>query len=296
MPQDSDIIMKTIYKNPQAKAALMALYERKLAETGMQCEEEWHTVFGGLTHVLVCGDRKKPAVMLLHGINAGAPMALEAVKGLESDYCIYAVDSVGQATKSAENRLSFSDLSYGRWLSELMTALKHDDMTVIGVSYGAFLLNQLIRHSPEKVNKAIYIVPSGFANGDFMSSMKRLSLPLMKFQISKKDEDLIKFMDAFYISKDAYSLAFQKLTLTGVKMDYRRPPLLKKGDVQNFKSPVYALIAGDDVFFPGDITLKRIKEIFEGYKESYMLKHARHVPDKSDYPVILEKLKKWLAD
>lgn len=288
--------MKTIYKNPEAKAGIMALYERKLAETGMQCEDEWHNVYGGMTHVLVCGDRKKPALMLLHGINAGAPMALEAMKGLESDYCIYAVDSVGQATKSAENRLSFSDLSYGRWLYELMTALKHDDMTVIGVSYGAFLLNQLIRHSPGKVNKAIYIVPSGFANGGFMTSMRRLSLPLMKFQISKKDEDLNKFLDAFYSSKDAYSLAFQRLTLTGVRMDYRRPPILKKDDVLNFMNPVYAILAGDDVFFPGDVTLKRIKEIFKGFKESYILEQSKHIPGKTDYPLILEKLKKWLAD
>lgn len=262
----------------------------------MPTESVYVDTFAGRTHILICGNRGNPPVMLLHGINAGAPMALEAMKGLEKSYCIYAVDSIGQAGKSAENRLPLNDLSHGRWLSEVMEGIGIKRMPVIGVSYGAFLLNNLLQYKPESVSRVIYVVPSGFVNGAILPSLLRVSLPLMRFYLTRRETDLIRFMDAFYTTKDVYSVNFQKAVLTGVHMDFRRPPLMKDEAVSRCDAPVYAILAGDDVFFPGNQTLKRIQSMFSGFRDAVVMQHAKHIPDASDHSFIAAKIGAWLAE
>jgi pimeloyl-ACP methyl ester carboxylesterase len=297
MSNTSSAPVPTIYKSPEAKAKIMALYDAKLKACKLpEYEEKYVDTPFGRTHVVVAGKVGLPPVVLLHGINAGAPLALEAMRSLVDKYRIYAVDTIGQATKSDENRPSVKDNSYGMWLAAVLDGLKLEGVAVIGVSYGAFLLQRLIAHAPGRVSKAIFVVPSGLVNGNGWAGMTRLMWPMMRFFMTKKDKHLVAFMDAFYITKDAHSIAFQRETLLGVKMDYRRPPVLREEEVARFGSPVYAMVAEDDVFFPGDKALERCKACFKNLKETVVLKGGKHIPDIADYPSIAAQLDKWLRD
>lgn len=62
--------------------------------------------------------------MLFHGINAGAPLTLEAVKDLRKDYLLFAIDTIGQATMSDENRINIKDNSYAIWAEEVLSQLR----------------------------------------------------------------------------------------------------------------------------------------------------------------------------
>jgi pimeloyl-ACP methyl ester carboxylesterase len=287
---------QSIYKSPAAKAEIMALYDAKLAACKMDVETQQIDTFAGATYITMVGPKDCPAVVLLHGINAGAPLALEAMRALTDRYRIYAIDSVGQATKSAETRLPILDNSYGQWLAEVLDGLGLDSVPVIGVSYGAFLLQRLLAHAPKRVSKTIFVVPGGLVNGSSWESVRRLMFPLMRFQFSKNERHLVRFMSAFYKTKDPHSIAMQKAILTGVRMDYRNPPLLKAAEVANYDGPVYAMIAEDDIFFPGQAALARCKLIFKNFKGSAMLQGAKHIPDQTDYPQIAAQLDAWLCE
>jgi pimeloyl-ACP methyl ester carboxylesterase len=284
----------SIYKSAAAKAEIIANYDAKLRACNLAYEERMVPTYAGETHVIIAGPADKPPVALLHGINAGAPLALEAMRDLADRYRIYAIDSVGQATKSAETRLPVKDNSYGRWLDETLQGLGLDSVPVIGVSYGAFLLQRLMAHNPQRISKGIFVVPGGLANGGGWESFRRLMIPLIKFQITKKDADLVKFMDAFYVTKDAHSIAMQGAILRGVKMDYAKPPLATAAEMANLTAPVYAMVAETDIFFPGDQALERCRMIFKNFKESVVLKGAKHIPDQADYPKIAKQLDVWL--
>ncbi|WP_291728867.1 alpha/beta fold hydrolase [Bernardetia sp.] len=287
----------TIYKKPAYKQAIMHLYENKLNSFAKDSYEELDIdTFAGNTHIIVRGEKHLPAVVVFHGIHAGAPVALEAMRELYEKYRIYAVDTVGQATKSAETTLDFKNNEYGKWASEVLEKLGLESVPVIAISYGAFILNELIRVSPEKVKKAIYVVPSGFANGDFLPSLSRLSIPLFKFHFTKKEKDLVKFMNAFFDEQDNHWIEFQKNILLGVKMDYRRPPLMSEKDTQGFTAPVFAMIAEDDVFFPKEKAIPRIKKVFSDVREIYVLKDSKHIPNESRYDEIAEKIEDWLEE
>jgi pimeloyl-ACP methyl ester carboxylesterase len=286
----------SIYKSESYKTDIMRLYDQRLKACNIDYEEFYVDTFAGKTHVIATGDKANPPLFILHGINAGAPMAIEAIKGLNKTYCIYAIDTVGQATKSAETRLAMNDDSYARWINEAMDKLNIQTAVFIGVSYGAFLLQKLMTFYPDRISKGIFVVPSGFVNGPFLKSMQKLTFPLIRFLSTKTEKSLVKFMDAFYSEIDIQGIAFQKNVLLGVKVDYRRPTLLTAKEIKALKAPVYAMVADNDIFFPGDKTLERAKNIFSNFKGSHVLRNTKHIPAAHTYAEIENQLKKWLVE
>ncbi|MCK0159439.1 alpha/beta fold hydrolase [Allomuricauda sp. F6463D] len=286
--------MKSIYKNEKAKKAIMSLYDEKLSSLNIDYVAlDIETQFGN-TRVIKTGNSKGKPIILFHGINAGAPLTLEAVKELRDDYQLFAVDTIGQATQSAETVLNIKDDSYALWADEVVEKLNIENANYIGISYGAYILQKLITHKPKTVDKCIFIVPSGLVNGNFWESLTKLSFPLIRFMITKKDHHLKAFTKAFVPENDEFMFKMQKLLLLGVKIDYRRPILLTKKDVLHFKKPIFIMVASDDIFFPGKGAEKRSREIFSNLKEVYFLKNTKHMPSKETYPEIQMKIKEWL--
>ena len=288
--------MKSIYKTPQAKSALLGLYDEKLNSLNIDYKEiDVNTAFGR-TRVIKTGIENGKKIVLFHGINAGSPLTLESVKDLHKDYSLYAIDTIGQATKSEENPLNIKDNSYALWADEVLDQLGITEANFIGISYGAYILQKLITHRPSKVAKCIFVVPSGLVNGKLGESTTRLTIPLIKYHITKKDSHLKEFIKAFVPEEDGFMFRMQKTLLSGFKMDYRRPTLLKKKDVENFTNPVYIIVADDDVFFPGDAALNRAKKIFKYIQGTHVLKNSKHMPSSDKFSEIQQKIKSWIEE
>jgi pimeloyl-ACP methyl ester carboxylesterase len=288
--------MKSLYKNQEAKTQIMSLYEEKLKSLKIDYQEIDLNTSYGITRVIKTGNETGKPLVLFHGINAGAPVTLEAVKDLRKDYLLFAIDTIGQATKSDANRINIKDNSYAIWADEVISQLNIREAYFIGISYGAYILQKLVSYKPERVAKCIFVVPGGIVNGKFGVSVKKLTFPLIRFLITKKDTHLRKFIRAFVPDEDEYMFRLQKALLTGLNMDYRRPVLLKEKDVQNFTNPVYMIVADNDVFFPGPEAIDRTKAIFKNFREAHILKNSKHMPDNNKYLEIQQKIKLWLEE
>ncbi|UTW61541.1 alpha/beta hydrolase [bacterium SCSIO 12741] len=287
--------MKSIYKSPQAREKIFQLYDQKLASLDFPLEEKDLNTTYGQTRVIVSGNPKGQKVVLFHGVHAGSPLTLECIKGLQKDYQFYAIDTIGQATKSADTTINIKDESFALWADEVLDQLDVTSAHFIGISYGAYILQKLITHRPSKVEKCVFIVPSGLANGNFWPSMTKLSIPLMKYQFSKKDKDLRAFVKHFVPEEDTYMFEFQKAILTGLHMDLRRPQILQKKDVEHFTNPVYLILADDDVFFPDDKVLKQAKVVFQNLKDVHLLKDCKHMPNGTHLFEMEQKIKQWIG-
>ena len=286
--------MKSIYKSEKAKKAIMSLYDEKLSRLNIAYTElDIETQFGK-TRVIKTGNSNGKPIVLFHGINAGAPLTLEAVKELRDDYQLFAIDTIGQTTKSAETILNIKDDSYAIWANEVIEKLNIQNADFIGVSYGAYILQKLITYKPKTVDKCIFIVPSGLVNGNIWESLTKLSFPLIRFMITKKDRHLKAFTKSFVPENDEFMFRMQKQLLLGVNIDYRRPTLLTKKDVLHFEKPVFMIEASDDIFFPGKEAETRSKKIFKNLKEVYFLRKSKHMPSKESYPEIQLKIREWL--
>lgn len=288
--------METIYKSDDAKKQLMDLYDTRLRDSGVEVlSSEYVDTFAGPTHVIQAGNPEGKVIVVLHGIHAGAPMALEAITDLLGRFRVVAVDTVGQATRSAETVLSMKDNSYGRWLAEVLDGLGLEKVDVVGVSYGGFILSRLLAYAPERVSKAIYVVPMGMVSVSPFRGAFRLSIPLVRYMLTKKDKHLAKFMEAFYGSVEQRDLAFQRALLTGVKMDYRRPPLISESEGEKVEAPVYIIAADDDVFIPDDKAVDRCRSIFPNFKEAHVIR-SKHIPNTGSFGEICEKIDEWVGE
>jgi pimeloyl-ACP methyl ester carboxylesterase len=287
--------MKRLYKNELAKSRLMELYDEKLRSLNIDYEQIDVQTSYGRTRIIKTGNESGKPVVLFHGINAGAPLTIEAVKGLCPDYLIYAIDTIGQATKSEENRIDINDDSFAVWADETLEQLGIQGASFIGVSYGAYILQKLITHRPARVEKCIMVVPGGLVNGAIGASMIKLTFPLLRFLLTKRDDHLRSFIKSFVPESDDFMFRLQRALLTGLNMDYRRPVLLQKKDVEHFTAPVYMIVADDDVFFPGDQTIKRAQSLFQNLKETYVLKDCMHMPAVDRYPEIQQQLRAYIG-
>lgn len=287
----------SIYKNPEAKITMMKLYEDKLRSCGFeQFEDRYIKTSFGKTHVIISGPEHAEPLVILHGINAGAPMAMEPLAHLNKERRLIGIDTPGQAGKSDERRLKMNSDEYGQWLSETLNGLNLENVDIVAVSYGAFLLQKLIAYAPQKIKKAIFIVPSGFVSGPMLASMKLLSFPLIRFLITKKDEHLKKFLSAFYGDIDNFAMNMQRTLLLGFKMDYSRPLLMKESESKGFDQPVFVMVADTDVFFPGPKALERCKVLFKNIKGTHLLVGCKHIPGKERYGEIAERIEFWLKN
>lgn len=286
----------SIYKSANLKQQIYDLYDQKLAGLSFPVKiQDIETSFGQ-TRVMFAGNEKGKQIVLFHGVHAGAPLTLESVQLLMPDHHLICIETIGQATKSADVSINIKDNSFAVWADEVLNKLYITKADFIGISYGAYILQKLISHRPEKVNKCIFIVPSGLANGKFWPSFTKLSIPLMKFLFTKKDRDLKKFVAHFVPEDDLFMFEFQKNILLGLNMDYRRPSILKPENVAHFTNPVYMILAENDVFFPANKTTEKAKEVFKNLKEIFLLKNSKHMPKQADLYQIQQKLMLWLSE
>lgn len=286
--------MKSLYKSETAKQKVLNLYDEKLKSLNVPYQEIDVNTSYGRTRVIKTGNENGKKVVLFHGINAGAPLTLEAVKDLREDCLLFAIDTIGQATKSDDTTLNIKDASYAIWADEVLEQLSIQAANFIGISYGAYILQKLMTHKPDRISKAIFIVPSGLVNGKMLPSITKLSFPLMRYMITKKEKHLKAFTGAFVAEEDQFMFRMQKALLDGVNMDFRRPILLKEKEVSHFTNPVYMMVSDDDIFFPGDQAIKRAEQIFKNIAGLHHLKNCKHIPGLSTYAEIQEMIKKWL--
>jgi pimeloyl-ACP methyl ester carboxylesterase len=285
-----------LYKSESSRQVIMALYEKKLQELRVAYKSIVVPTSVGDTHVLVAGSPTLPPIVLLHGLNAGAALTLEVLQELTYQYCVYAIDTIGQTNKSAEVILPVHDESYGIWLHEVVKGLHIDRAIYVSVSYGAFVLQKLIAYKPEIIEKVIFVVPSGLANSDKWSYTRQLLIPMLTYWITKKEQHLLRFLSAFYTEIDADSVALQRELLSGVNMDFRRPPEFGTKQADRLDAPVFAILAQNDVFFPASKTLKRCQELFKNFREAQVLDGIKHVPSPKQYPQIVAQIEKWLQE
>lgn len=286
----------SLYKNENAKFEILKRYNQKQQGLKIPTEDIYVDTFAGKTHILASGNVNNPPVVLLHAFNAGSPVSLEPIQGLQKDYRLYALDTVGQTTKSDETRLSLKNDDYGKWISEVLSILKIEKAVFIGISYGAFLQLKLMQVAPQKISKSILVVPGGIVNGNPLSLITKVTFPMLSFLFTKSNKSLKRFMDSFYTEYEQEDVSFIKHILLGTKQDHRKPPLVNKTDLENFMAPTYVMVADDDIFFPAKKVIEKSKSIFKNLKECYVLENSKHAPSSKDYDKIENKITDWLGE
>ncbi|MCX7549650.1 alpha/beta fold hydrolase [Xanthomarina sp. F2636L] len=280
--------MQSFFSNSVSKKDFMDLYYKKLNE--LDLEYEFLTIETGFgdTNIIVLGNINSPPLVLVHGNNSCAPMAIEKLKGLEKKFRIYAIDVLGQPNMSTEVRLNPKTDDYGKWMYEILSRLQIYKTYFVGISLGGFIGLKSLIYSQNRISEVFLIHPAGIVNGNRFEFFVKAYLPSTSFKIRKKTTCIKQFMKNTYTNEDAFTLKIlSKLFLT-YRTKWFSIPLMTTQEAQIITMPLNIIAAKDDYLFPGEKLLNRAQKLFPSLKKTILLENSKHVPSKDDYDRIKE--------
>ena len=81
---------------------LMNIYDQKVKDWPEDTEDIYIKTSYGSVHVLACGSKYKPPLLLFHAASMGAHSWAENLEPLLSNYRIFAIDNIGEGNKSKQ--------------------------------------------------------------------------------------------------------------------------------------------------------------------------------------------------
>lgn len=153
--------------------------------------------------------------------------------------------------------------SYGAWAREVMDGIGYGAMLCFGGSFGGGILAKLMCVVPEKVKKAVLIVPAGIHNALPISSAKMM-IPLMKYLVTKKDvylEKTVLYMALHRDVLDQHTRDTVKDSFDNVKIKIGMPANVAAQKLSRCHSPTLVIAGEKDCLFPAKKVLPKARKM-----------------------------------
>jgi pimeloyl-ACP methyl ester carboxylesterase len=281
--------MQSLYKSEFGKNEILNLYNQKLKELEIEYKYRVIDTDFGKTNIIVAGDSTKPPLIIIHGSNGCAPIALETYPTLSKKFQIFAIDVLAQPNKSAETRLSMKDNSYGLWINELINKLELKNVTMAGFSFGGLIILKTLIQNESNIKEVFLSAPAFIVNGNPLIALFKIFIPMKRYIKTKKTKYLEKFLESLFSEKDEFAHNYLSKVFLYFNMDFSPVPVIKKEEALFIKTPITLIVAKKDIIFPGIKMMKRANKIFPSLKNTLLLEDSKHVQNRKDNTKI-EKL------
>lgn len=254
------------------------MYHRQLEKLQKPYKDIFVDTSFGKTHIVETGNLEGIPLMVFHGGNSTSAYNLLICSFLLRDFHVYAVDIIGHPGKSDEISLSHRGYSYGKWASEVIDGLGFEKVRCFGGSFGAGILAKMMCVAPEKVEKALLIVPSGISNALPLSSAKMM-IPLLKYLKTKEEKYIVETALFMCISEkvlDNDTIDILRNSFECIKTKVGMPSNVSKKLMKKCMAPTFVLASELDCLFPAKKVLKRAKDIIPNCSV-YELKGRGHI-------------------
>ena len=278
--------MPSLFKSESGKKAVLELYDQKLAELDIEYQSIYVETSFGPTHLLVTGDSSNPPLLLIHGSNACAPIALECYPRLSSQYQVFAVDVLAQPNKSAETRLSMKDDSYSKWTNEIIDQLGINNVVLAGFSLGGLVILKTLSYNSDKIKEAFLASPAYIVNGNPLIALLKIFIPMRRYMKTKKMKYIEKFLAELFTDRDPFAIQFLAKVFLHFDMDFTPVPVLTKKEAVRIKTPITLIAAKKDTIFPGDKMIKRAKKLLPSIKQTLLLEGSKHVQNEKGNAIV----------
>ena len=150
----------SVFKTPQGEATYLAAYDAEMKLWPVPHEEMEIPGRFGMTHVVASGAKDAPPLVLLHGYWATVTMWTPNIADFSKDYRTYAIDVMGQPSKSVPHEPIRNAADYVAWLTEVLDGLHLDRIGLVGMSYGGWLALNYAVAMPDRVQKLVLLSPA----------------------------------------------------------------------------------------------------------------------------------------
>lgn len=167
---------KPIYKTAAGEQAVMAVYDRILAEMPESTESLEIETSHGMTHVLAQGSTDAPVLVLLHGAGSNALAWGGDMPEFARRFRVFAVDTPGEPGRSSHERIHWAGAGIVEWLQEVVDGLGafssssgpgdasvggFAPVMLAGISQGGYIALRFAVARPERVRALVALAPGG---------------------------------------------------------------------------------------------------------------------------------------
>lgn len=236
----------SIYKTPEIKSQLMAIYDARLKQWPVPFEQRFIQTEYGKVHVIISGPENASPMLLLHASAMGSWSWLYTIAGINEKYRTYAIDTIGDAGKSVLddiNRFPNSGAELVALYSEIMDSLGVKKASFVGASQGGFIATNMALLAPERVEKLLLSGPMGYTGTN--SSVLRIFLTSL-FPVKPLQDDATRwaFGDNPKVLREVED--WFQLILSGVISRQARPKPFSMEALQQLKAPALLFLGTKD--------------------------------------------------
>ncbi|MBS4196306.1 alpha/beta fold hydrolase [Lederbergia citri] len=112
----------------------------------------------GKTHVIICGPKDAPPLVLIHGMTVSSTMWFANAPEWSQHFRVFAIDIIGDFGKSECTKPISSPEDINIWLDEVLDTLDLDDIFLVGHSMGGWISLQFSLNS-KRVKKLVLLAP-----------------------------------------------------------------------------------------------------------------------------------------
>src|SRR6056297_943068 len=279
-----------MFKSEKGKKEILRLYDAKLESLNIDYEYLTVQTSFGKTNIIATGDPDNPPIIIVHGSNGSAPIALETYANLHKQYRVFAVDVLAQPNKSAETRLSMKDDSYGRWMNEIIADLKIESVTMAGFSFGGLIILKTLEYDESNIKEVYLSAPAYIVNGNPLKALFKVFIPIKRYMKTKKVKYIEKFLSHLFTDRDEFAIEFLSKVFLEFEMDFTPVPVIDAKKAGEITTPITLFAAQKDILFPGKKMIKRATKIFPSLKKSTLLEHSKHVQNKEQNEMIEQEI------
>lgn len=154
---------QTVFKSPQGRQKILEFYDEILSLFDFAHTKHTVDTAYGETYLLEAGNKNLPALFLFHGSASNSSMWFADIAVLSPNFHVFAVDIIGDAGHSAQNRLDMKSDDYAMWINALLIKTNTEKAVLMGNSMGAWMCLKFASVFPEKVDKLVLIAAAGIA-------------------------------------------------------------------------------------------------------------------------------------
>ena len=149
------------FRSKKAKETYLTYYDEYAKRWPIASENKLVKTSFGQTFIRVSGPKDGPSLVLLPGDSENSLAWTPQIAALSVDYRTYALDHIFDNGRSIYTRPMKKPSDFVQWLDELFTALKLDNINLMGFSYGGWQASLYALSFPQRLNKLILIASVG---------------------------------------------------------------------------------------------------------------------------------------
>ncbi len=274
------------FKTTGSEAEYITAYETTLKLWPIPFEYLEVPTRWGRTHLIVCGPKNRPKIVLLHGMHLSSTMWFSNIEALSRKYCVYAVDTIGGVGRSVVAHPLKSRTDLAGWLNGVLDGLGISQADILGHSYGGWLALNFALSAPERIKRLVLLAPLGLQT--IVSQFWLRGIPAILFRRRPSITGFMKWMTAegFMVNE-----LFIEQFVLGMK-NFRHRPYIRvlpttftDDELRQIKAETLLLIGEEEVIYNPKAAVNRAKQLIQNISAELIPNASHGLPMEQADPV-----------